>query len=272
MKQGITTESEKPLFYENYDLENIVTPVNANKFRDLLQEAGYDQEKTKYLHERFSQGFSIHYRGPLVKTKRYAPNLKFRIGSPLELWNKVMKEVELGRFADPFEGEPPFEHFVQSPIGLVPKDKGLKTRLIFHLSYPRTGHSVNSGIPKELCTVKYPDFEKAVDMCMGEGVNCHIAKSDMSSTFRQVLLKKSQWYLLVMKAQHPVTKVTYYFVDKCLPFGSSISCAIFQSVSDAISYLVKYRSGRTNVNYLDDYLLAAALKRLWIYKIVDIYS
>ena len=61
-----------------------------------------------------------------------------------------MKEVELGRFAGPYD-EPPFEHFVQSPIGLVPKDKGLKTRLIFHLSYPKDGESVNSGIPKEFC-------------------------------------------------------------------------------------------------------------------------
>ena len=63
-----------------------------------------------------------------------------------------MKEVSLGRYAGPYD-EPPFEHFAQSPIGLVPKDKGKKTRLIFHLSYPRNGDSVNSGIPKESCTV-----------------------------------------------------------------------------------------------------------------------
>ena len=84
-----------------------------------------------------------------------------------------MKEVELGRFTSPFK-EPPFEHFVQSPIGLVPKDKGKKTRLIFHLSYPRTSESVNSGIPKSSCTVKYSDFEKAVQLCIQEGVGCHI--------------------------------------------------------------------------------------------------
>ena len=48
----------------------------------------------------------------------------------MELWNKVMKEVELGRYVGPVE-RPPFDSYVQSPIGLVPKDKGLKTRLIF---------------------------------------------------------------------------------------------------------------------------------------------
>ena len=76
-----------------------------------------------------------------------------------------MKEVQLGRYAGPYES-PPFEYFVQSPIGLVPKDKGRKTRLIFHLSYPRDGESVNSGIPKHLSSVKYPDFEQAIKMCM----------------------------------------------------------------------------------------------------------
>ena len=168
-----------------------------------------------------------------------------------------MKEVQLGRYAGPFV-EPPFEYYVQSPIGLVPKDKGLKTRLIFHLSYPKTGESVNSGIPKEYCTVKYPDFEEAVKLCIQEGVGCKVAKSDMSSAFRHVPMRKDQWYLLVMNATHPHSMKTYYFVDKCLPFGSSISCAIFQKISDAIAF-AKVR--KLNINYLDDYLFAAALKR-----------
>ena len=172
-----------------------------------------------------------------------------------------MKEVQLGHFAGPF-AEPPFEYFVQSPIGLVPKDKGKKTRLIFHLSYPRDGESVNVCIPKESCSVKYPDFEEAVKLCLAEGKSCSVTKSDMSSAFRHVPLRKDQWYLLVMKAYHPLTKKLCYFVDKCLPFGSSISCAIFQAISDAIAYLVEARTHKPNVNYLDDYLFVSALKRL----------
>ena len=41
-----------------------------------------------------------------------------------------------------------------------------------------------------------------------------------------------------MKARHPRTKVVKYFVDKCLPFGAAISCAIFQALSNAIAHLV----------------------------------
>ena len=245
----------------NYDLENIITPVKADILDQLLEDSGYDQRKRVFLVNGFKRGFSLQYQGKLNAIKRTAPNLKLRVGSKMELWNKVMAEVELGRFAGPFE-TPPFEYFVQSPIGLVPKDKGQKTRLIFHLSYPRNGDSVNSGIPKHKCTVKYPDFDEAVRLCLQEGKACYIGKSDMSSAFRHVPIRKDQWWLLIMKAEHPVTGKVFYFVDKCLPFGSSISCAIFQAVSDAIAWIVKHRTKKPNVNYLDDYLFAAALKSL----------
>ena len=95
------------------------------------------------------------------------------VGDKIELWNKVMKEVQLGRYAGPYE-EPPFESYIQSPIGLVPKD-GNKTRLIFHLSYPRTAEqniSVNANTPEELCTIKYPDFEDAIRLCLKAGKAC----------------------------------------------------------------------------------------------------
>ena len=242
---------------ENRDLDNIITPVKAEQFEQLLNEAQYDSGKTKYLIDGFKQGFSLQYQGPLNNCQREAPNLKLRVGSKVELWNKVMNEVELGRYAGPFE-EPPFKSYVQSPIGLVPKDKGKKTRLIFHLSYPRDGDSVNSGIPKGKCSVQYPSFDEAVNLCLNEGVNCKLGKSDMSSAFRHVPMAKDQWWLLVMMAMHPLTRKIFYFVDKCLPFGASISCAIFQAISDAIAWIVKYRTGKPNVNYLDDYLFAAA--------------
>ena len=118
-------------------------------------------EKKTFLINGFRNGFSLQYEGNLKRCRRLAPNLKLRVGSKLELWNKIMNEVELGRFMGPFD-DPPFDYFVKSAIGLVPKDKGLKMKLIFHLSYPRIGDSVNSGTPFNKCTVKYPDFDEAV--------------------------------------------------------------------------------------------------------------
>ena len=84
-----------------------------------------------------------------------------------------MKEVKLKRYAGPFS-EIPFDSYIQSPIGLVPKDNGKDTRLIFHLSYPQNAKkkSVNANTPKELCSVGYPDFDKAIQLCLRAGKSC----------------------------------------------------------------------------------------------------
>ena len=165
------------------------------------------------------------------------------------------------RYAGPFK-EIPFQNFVQSPIGLVPKDGGHDTHLIIHLSYP-----VNSQTPKEKCSVKYPDFEEAIKRCMEEEkledkMPAFVGKSDLKSAFRFVPIRKLDWMLLIMKARNPEDNQWYYFVDKCMPFGGSISCAHFQEISDALAHIQKFRSGKQPINYLDDFLFAALCRAL----------
>ena len=177
-----------------------------------------------------------------------------------------MKEVKLKWYAGPFESIPAqFEDdYIQSPIGLVPKDNGKDLRLIFHLSYPRvkTGQnstSVNANTPKEQCRVKYPDFADTILRCLQEGQSCSMSKSDQRSAFRNLSILPGQWRYLLMRAKSPLDGKYYYFVDKCLPFGASISCAHFQKVSDAIAAIVEYKTSRKVTNYLDDYLFMAFL-------------
>ena len=69
---------------------------------------------------------------------------------------------------------------------------------------------------------------------------------------------------LVMKAQDPCTGEWCYFVDKCLPFGASISCALFQELSDALNHIFEYlaKVWKCSTNYLDDFLFIAAMKVL----------
>ena len=104
----------------------------------MLIESNYDKEETEFLIEGLKHGFRIGYQGSQDR-RDFSKNLPFRdgIGSKGELWEKMMKEVKLKRFAGPFKKEEiPFQHVVQSPIGLVPKgEDGKQTRLIFHLSY-----------------------------------------------------------------------------------------------------------------------------------------
>ena len=129
----------------------MVTPVLVQELEALLTESNYDKLKTEWLVDGFKNGFSIGYQGPKdVQIK--SPNLKLEgVGDEITLWNKVMKEVKLKRYAGPFE-HVPFSRYILSPIGLVPKDGGKDTRLIFHLSYPRAkrgnpSSSVNANTP-----------------------------------------------------------------------------------------------------------------------------
>ena len=248
--------------YSNSDLENIITPVDADQLESLLRISNYNREKARKLVKGFREGFDIGYRNN-YKVQMTSPNLKLTIGSKTELWNKVMKEVKIKRFAGPFKSIPYYDSkdYIQSPIGLVPKDNGTKTRLIFHLSYPRgTGTSVNARTPPELTSVQYPDFDEAVKLCIAEGKFCKIGKSDFSAAFRHLPIKKSQWRYLIMKAKSPKDGRYYYFVDKCLPFGASISCRLFQDFSDAVSHIVQYFTKKPNVNYLDDFLFCILLE------------
>ena len=215
----------------------------------------------------FKYGFDIGYEGPDLR-KDESKNIPFReVGSTEELWEKVMKEVSLGRYAGPYE-EVPYEFFMQSPIGLVPK-AGNKTRLIFHLSYEfKSGNPLlNAATPVHKCSVCYPDMDWALQTCFAldvlddQGV-IYFAKTDVQSAFRVLLLNPNCQKWLLMKEINPEDKKTYYFVEKYLPFGASISCSHFQCFSNTLRHIFESKTGLPMVvtNYLDDFLFVATIK------------
>ena len=133
--------------------------------------------------------------------------------------------------------------------------------------------------------MKYKDLDDAVRACLdakrkldSEHEHCksssksyynnyhpiYLGKSDAKSAFRLVPLSRESWPWLVMKAENPETGQIQYFVDKCLPFGASISCALFQEVLDALHYLIEARTktDKRITNYLDDFLFVALTKLL----------
>ena len=127
--------------------------------------SNYNEKEIEFLRKGFTTGFDIGYEGP-INRQSVSENIPLKIGSKEELWNKLMKEVKLRRVAGPYK-KIPYKNFIQSPIGLVPKDGGLKTRLIFHLSYDfKDDKSVNYHTPKERCSVKYCDLDYAISMCL----------------------------------------------------------------------------------------------------------
>ena len=117
---------------ENYDLMTTVTPLNADRLQQILTEYGYDMDETTFLVNGFNNGFHIWYRGPNIRQST-SNNIPLTIGTNVDIWEKIMKEISAKRVAGPFDSIP-FNNYIQSPIGLVPK-AGNKTRMIFHLSY-----------------------------------------------------------------------------------------------------------------------------------------
>ena len=107
----------------NKDLTNIITPVHGSILTEMLQKADYNDKEIKYLGNGFLEGFDLEYEGNWL-WKDESANIPLKgIGTQEDLWSKMIKEVEARRFAGPFD-KVPFQNFVQSPIGLVPKAGG----------------------------------------------------------------------------------------------------------------------------------------------------
>ena len=80
--------------------------------------------------------------------------------------------------------------------------------------------------------------------------------------FRNVPMNPDSWKFLALMAEHPESGKTYYFVDKCLPFGNLISCTILKFFLDETAILVTHRTHKPVIKYLDDYFFAAINKLL----------
>ena len=180
-----------------------------------------------------------------------------------------MDEVNECRVARPFSCIP-FKNFIQSPIGLVPKS-GNKTRLIFHLSYNFSDNeqdkSLNYFTPREFCSVRYNDLDHAITCCLrtservsaltkGKRKSVYLSKTDLRLAFRMLPVQSRHWKCLIFKAENPRMRKLMYFTDKCLPFGASISCALFQRFSNGLKHVIEVTSGKqfAITNYLDDFL------------------
>ena len=85
----------------------------------------------------------------------------------------------------------------------------------------------------------------------------------MSNAFCVLPLRKSCFCWLIFKAEDPRDGKIKYFMEKCLPFGKSISCSHYQKFSNALCHIMEHRTkNKAIMNYLHDFLFAAIAK--WI--------
>lgn len=235
-----------------------MTPVRVEKLEELLSASHYDPDESRFLVEGFRHGFKLGYEGP-TNRRTLAKNHRLRAGNQVVLWNKLMKEVKVGRLSGPYPN-PPHKNFIQSPITLIPKkgsestDPEENSRLIVDLSWPH-GDSLNDHTPQSVKSVNYPLFDKAIQMCLKEGKGCYLARTDCKSAFLMLPLAPDQFCWVTLMCEHPTTKVKFYFCMKTVCFGSGTSCFLYMKFSNALAHIFRHRtiSGEIN-NYLDDFL------------------
>ena len=221
--------------------QNLPTPIKVKNLISLSN--GFP--KAQYLVEGFTYGFKLGVQGDIqTRTLRNHTSV---LDAPDVVNKHLQKEMDFGRISGP-HSSPPFDPFVTSPLGLVPKKEVGEFRLIHDLSYPHQ-QSVNSHIPDELRHVHYETLDDLVEIVKINGRGSLIAKADIESAFRIIPIHPSDYYLLGF------TWNGQFFYDKCLPMGCSTSCSIFETFSTAIQWILKEKLQVKHVSHiLDDFM------------------
>ena len=222
------------------------SPICVHEVEKSLSFYPFGNVKTELI-QGLKHGFKLQYNGPRLPVQ--SKNSRSVSENPDLVREKIFKEIDLGRVAGPFD-YPPMPTFRVSPIFLVRKKNG-DFRLIHNLSYP-TQYSVNDYIDPELCTVRYSGIDDAIDMINRIGKGGKLAKTDIKSAFRLLRVSPSDFDQLGFSFDNK-----FYF-DKCLPFGASISCSLFEKFSTALHWFTEQKTGNKDIlHYLDDFLFGA---------------
>ena len=97
--------------------------------------------------------------------------------------------------------------------------------------------------------MSYTSFDAAVHWVRHYGRGSLMAKSDIEAAFRLLPVHPDSFRLLGCHWEGQ------FYVDKCLPMGCSISCALFEMFSSFLEWVVRDVSGVGSIiHYLDDFL------------------
>jgi len=120
--------------------------------------------------------------------------------------------------------------------------------LIHDLSFPKA-NSINSAIPSEFTEVQYETLDHAIDLILAAGNKALMAKTDIENAYRIIPVNAASIPLLGMTCDNKL-----YF-DAFLPFGLSQSCAIFETFSTSLQWILKRKSPNTLITHiLDDFI------------------
>lgn len=216
------------------------TPINPERLFTIIR--GSPHARHIYL------GFKFGFRIPHVPSPWSHPvrNHSSAYANQAFLDQYIAKELEAGRIVGPFSELP--SHCIVSPLGLVPKQEPGSFRVIHDLSFPK-GKGVNDLIPNNLTSVSYEDFDHVVGLIRRAGQGALISKVDIQNAFRIMPIHPSDVHLVGFAWRG------LFYLDKCLPMGCSISCALFERFSSALQYALLSKFSFSSLSHiLDDFI------------------
>ena len=223
------------------------TPIKVERLLTLLVDHP-DRQFTEYFLHGLERGFSRGYTLPLQNTS--SPSLPSASQHPDFVSTSLQEACRRGETAGPFDTKP-FPTMYISGVG-VPMKSG-KLGLTHHLSSP-SGRSINDGIPTADYSLHYVTIDNAISAIQAAGRGCYLSKVDIKSAFRICPVRPADWPLLGIHWQGK------YYVERGSSFGLRSSPAIFNSVADAVEWiLINKFSSTALLHYLDDYLNVARL-------------
>ena len=202
----------------------------------------------------FHEDFHLKYKGP--REGRIHRNLTSTFQHPKLLQQCLDKEISAGRMLRPFK-EMPLPNLICSPVGMVPKKGSVKMRMITHLSYPH-GNSINLFMDPQDTSTSYQSFDQTLAIVAKYGDGAYMSKGYIESAFRIIPIAPEDWHLLGIYFNKR------FFIDICLPFRASISCAIFEKVGDLLQWIIQQRAKHpiSISRYLDDFFTTHILQQV----------
>ena len=221
------------------------TPINVDRLSAYLKD--YPVQTPQDIIIGFKEGFRIPSDLTVDPQKHQYTNHRSAVENKQLTQKKLNKELELQRIMGPFK-RPPFEPFIVSPLGLVPKKAQGQYRLIHDLSFPKED-SVNSHIDPLYTAVSYEDLDCCIALLLSLGQGTLIAKADLKDAFRIVPIHPDDYKLLGF------TWEGCYYYDRCLPMGCSISCQVFESFSTSLQWILTSKLSVPHMSHiLDDFI------------------
>ena len=159
------------------DANRIFTPLKLPSWAEVLRSYP-NEEVALFMLRGIAQGFRIGFIPSSTSLRSAARNLEGALTHPQVVEVYLKEELSLGKVVGPL---PPslYTGCHVSRFGVIPKGhQQEKWRLIVDLSFPK-GHSINNGIPKPLCSLKYISIDDAVQKILHYGKGMLLAKIDI---------------------------------------------------------------------------------------------